>query len=143
MIKIQNRIESAISGDVSTMIQKEVGKLITAIGDSINPSDSSYIPRHGTNYIDDKGSISDEIYSLDQSLKNEIDRITKSYIDSGYTNKSVVVRVDQTNNKINVQRTNLGDIVIGDIPNSEVLNKDKTLAENLGIVDQSIKWNDI
>ena len=141
LIKIQNRVENAISGDVSTMVKTEVGKVIKAIGDSIDPVDGSYISRNGTNYIDGLGSISDEIYTLDQSLKRVTDDITKTYKDNGYSNSSVVVKVSQTRNLIDVQHTTLGDVILGNSEGAEVLKDTESLGKNLKAVDDSIHWN--
>ena len=141
LIKIQNRIESAISGDVSTMVKSEVGKVIKAIGDAIDPADSSYIPRRGTNYIDNLGSISEEISELDRSLKLVTDDITKTYNDSGYSNSKVVVRVNQTKNLIDVQHETLGDIVVGNTGNSKILKDSDTLGKTIETIDQTLIWN--
>lgn len=141
LIKIQNRIESAISGDVSTMVKTEVGKVIKAIGDAIDPADSSYIPRHGTNYIDSLGSISEEISTLDRSLKLVTDGITKSYDDTDYAADKVVVRVNQSHNQISVQHATLGDVVVGNVEDSQILSARSTLGSNLKSIDESIKWN--
>ena len=141
LIKIQNRVENAITNDVSALVKGEVGKVIKAIGDAIDPADSSYIPRHGTNYIDSLGSISEEILALDQSLKREKDDITKTYNDTGYSASKVVVRVDQTKNLIDVQHETVGDLILGNSNGSEIIKDNKSLGDNLKTVDDSIHWN--
>lgn len=141
LIKIQNRVENAITNDVSALVKGEIGKVVKAIGDAIDPADSSYIPRHGTNYIDDLGSISEEISTLDQSLKTVTDSITKTYNDAGYKSDKVVVRVDQTRNLIDVQRQTLGDVVLGSNSDAELIDKNSTLADAMKTVDNTIKWN--
>ena len=143
IIKIQNRVENAITNDVSNLIKTEVGKVIKAIGDSIDPADSSYIPRHGSNYIDDLGSISEEILSLDNSLKTVPDDITKSFVDDNFSSSKVVVRVDQARNQIDVQHETLGDIVIGNANDSVIIGKNNTLGQAIETIDETIRWNDV
>lgn len=141
LIKIQNRVENAITNDVSALVKGEVVKVIKAIGDAIDPADSSYIPRRGTNYIDSLGSISEEILALDQSLKREKDDITKTYNDAGYSPSKVVVKVDQTKNLIDVQHETVGDLILGNSNGSEIIKDNKSLGDNLKAVDDSIHWN--
>ena len=143
IIKIQNRVENAITNDVSNLIKTEVGKVIKAIGDSIDPADSSYIPRHGSNYIDDLGSISEEILTLDNSLKTVTDDITKSFVDDNFSSSKVVVRVDQARNQIDVQHETLGDIVIGNANDSVIIGKNNTLGQAIETIDETIRWNDV
>ena len=141
LIKIQNRVENAITNDVSALVKGEIGKVVKAIGDAIDPVDSSYIERHGTNYIDGLGSISEEIYELDQNLKNVTDSITKTYNDAGYKDDKVVVRVDQTRNLIDVQHQTLGDVVVGNTDGAKAINDKDTLGTAIKIIDDTINWN--
>jgi len=143
LIKIQNRVENAITNDVSVLIKTEVGKVIKAIGDSIDPADSSYIPRHGSNYIDSLGSVSEEILTLDRSLKTVTDDITKSFNDSGYAASKVVVRVDQERNQVDVQHETLGDVVLGNANGSVIVSQSSTLGQAIETIDETIRWNDV
>lgn len=150
-IKVQNKMNDLVENRVANEIKNNINKLVAAIGDSINASDVSYIPKSSSiyHYINNLSSISEEIENLDTNLYSELQSIKKTagtYDDSTNLPGAVVSRVNQSNGQIDVIHQSLGSVEIGTSVGSDSsigIKSSDTVSQAFEKTNNTILWHTI